>query len=70
MRQLIEVYALRARDFSDAVARLGQHRDIGPGLLGLVKEVSRRRALCFAAGDELDKYIHQAGHSSAGKAIC
>ena len=59
VRKLLELYALRAREFSDAVARLGRHQQIGPETLGLIQEIERLRGLCDAAAAELDRYISQ-----------
>ena len=58
-RRLAEVYAIRAREFSDAVARLGRHGQIGPEFLALIDEIKRRRGLCDAVAAELDRYISQ-----------
>ena len=59
MYNLFQLYANRAREYSDAVARLGQHREIGPDFFELVKEIKRRHELCALANLELDKYIEQ-----------
>jgi hypothetical protein len=60
-RELIEVYAIRAREFSDAVARLGQYSQVGPEFLRAWEEIQQRLALCNAAGDELGRYINETG---------
>jgi hypothetical protein len=57
-RELIEVYAIRAREFSDAVAGLGQHSHVGPEFLKMWEEIQQRLAMCNAAGDELGRYIN------------
>ena len=62
-QELVRTYALRARQFSEAVAELGKHRDTGPELLELMKEVNRRRTLCNMAAEELDRYIERTGQS-------
>ena len=59
VRKLLELYALRAREFSDAVARLGRHQQIGPETLGLIQEIERLRGLCDAAAADLDRYVSQ-----------
>ena len=59
VRKLVELYALRAREFSDGVACLGRHDQIGSEFLGLIDEIKRRRGLCDAAATELDRYISQ-----------
>jgi hypothetical protein len=61
LRKIVEVYALRARQYSDAVARLGQHDHTSPELLALVREIKRLRVLCDEAAGELDQYISQTG---------
>jgi hypothetical protein len=58
-RELTANYAIRARQFSDAVARLGQHRHIGPGFLGLLQQVMTLQALCLEAGSELQSYVEE-----------
>jgi hypothetical protein len=60
-KHLVEVYALRAREFSDAVARLGKHTHPGPGTLGLMEEIKRLQTLCIAAGDEVGRYLEKKG---------
>jgi len=57
LRELSELYARRAREYSDAVALLGQHQQIGPEFLGLIQEIARLRHLCSEAADELDRYV-------------
>ena len=57
VRKLVELYALRAREFSDGVACLGRHDQIGPEFLGLIDEIKRRRGLCDTAAAELDRYL-------------
>ena len=59
LQKILEIYALRAREFSDGVACLGRHDQIGPEFLGLIDEIKRRRGLCDAAATELDRYISQ-----------
>ena len=65
LQDLVRLYAIRAREFSDAVASLGRHDHIGPEFLGLLSEIDRRHAICNAARDELNLYIDQAGFSSS-----
>ena len=67
VRKLLELYALRAREFSDAVARLGRHQQIGPEILGLIQEIERLRGLCDAAATELDRYISQRAKTYAAE---
>jgi hypothetical protein len=67
LRQLVLRYAIHAREFSDAVARLGQHDHMGPEFLRLIKEIKQRQARCISSGEELDGYIEKrvTGGSSA-----
>ena len=58
-RRAIELYALRAREFSDAVAGLGRHQQIERELLVLLQEIKRLRALCDEAAAELDRQTSQ-----------
>ena len=67
VRKLVELYALRAREFSDAVARLGRHQQIGPETFGLIQELERLRGLCDAAAAELDRYISQCAKTDAAE---
>jgi hypothetical protein len=53
------LYALRAREFSDAVARLGRHKQISPEFSALIAEIERLRGLCDAAAADLDRYVSQ-----------
>lgn len=58
-RELVKIYAIRAREFSDAVARLGRHAEMGPESLSLLQEIRRRRELCCSAGDEIERHIQK-----------
>jgi hypothetical protein len=59
-RELLQLYAVQAREFSDAVAQLGQHEHAGIGRDALtLLEIKRRQALCDAVGGDLDRYIEQ-----------
>jgi hypothetical protein len=58
-RELAQLYAIRAREFSETVARLGQIEETGPDLMRLLREINRRRALCSSAAEELDRYVVQ-----------
>jgi hypothetical protein len=57
LREISERYARRAREFSDAVARLGQYPEVGPGILEVIQEIMRRRHCCDTAAAELHEYI-------------
>jgi hypothetical protein len=60
LKQLVLRYAIHTREYSDAVARLGEHGQVGPGFLQLVKEIRQRQALCISSGEALDRFIGQA----------
>ena len=64
-RQAIELYAMRAREFSDAVAGLGRHQKIERELLGLLREIERLRGLCDEAAAELNRQTSYADESAA-----
>ena len=66
MRQLVEVYALRAREYSDEVARLGEHQPFGEAFTGAMAQVHRRRALSEKALTELERHLNQESVSSVG----
>ena len=55
--QLTEVYALRAREFSEAVALLGGYHQVGPELLHQMQEIRRRRGLCFEAAERFEQHV-------------
>ena len=56
-RDLVQVYALRAREFSDAVATLGQHSPMGIEALQQITKIKKRRAACKVAGEALEQFI-------------
>jgi hypothetical protein len=57
-RELAQRYAIRAREFSDAVAALGREAHLGPeASREAVNEVRRRRDLCNEAADEFERYL-------------
>jgi hypothetical protein len=57
MWKLVEVFALRAREFSDEVARLGEHQHVGEAFLASMAEVKRLRALCDQAREDLERHM-------------
>jgi hypothetical protein len=59
LKSLSEQYACRAREFSDAVALLGHHHNLGPEVHRLLKEIKRQRALCGDAEEKLERYLQQ-----------
>jgi hypothetical protein len=68
LRSLSEQYALRAREFSDKVALLGQYDHIGREVLKLFKEIKRQRALCSEAEEKLERYLKQENNPKASDA--
>jgi hypothetical protein len=59
---LVEEYAIRAREFADAVAHLGRladhhHTCISPEFIQQWQEVGKKRELCDSAYDTLSAYI-------------
>jgi hypothetical protein len=62
-RQAIELYAIRAREFSDAVAGLGRHQ-IERELSVLLREIKRLRGLCDEAAAELERQSYKADESA------
>ena len=67
--ELVRVYAIRAREFSESAALLGQQTRIGPEFLERWREVQRRHALCNDAGDELNRYIERVGPAAKSKSV-
>jgi len=67
LQKILEIYALRAREFSDGVACLGRHDQIGPEFIALIDEIKRRRGLCDEAAAELDRYISQCAKTDAAE---
>ena len=63
--QAIEQYAIRAREFADAVAGLGRHQQIERELSGLFTEIKRLRRLCDEAAAELERQTPQTDESAA-----
>ena len=55
--QFVELYARTAREFSDAVADFGRHRDVAEELVELVDETRRRLGLCIEAAEKLEQFI-------------
>ena len=63
-QKLLANYAIKARQYSDAVARLGLHDDSGPEFLALLDKTARLQASCFKAGEEIRKYVEQTMRTS------
>ena len=66
-RDLVRLYAIRAREFSDCVATLGQHTEVGPEFLTAWEEAYRKSSLCSEAGKELSDYLERARAVGSGK---
>jgi hypothetical protein len=59
-RELVQRYALRAREFSDAVASLGHQAHLGSQEpRGLLDEIRIRQKFCTEVADEIDRYLKQ-----------
>ena len=56
-RELVERYAICARELSDAAARLGEQDEVGPETIKLWKEIQELRDACLQATQEIDKHI-------------
>jgi len=56
MTTLLEMFALRAREFAEEVARLGQLHLMGAAFLDAMEEIARRRTLCDAAREEIERH--------------
>jgi hypothetical protein len=57
-KRLIETYAVRSRQFSDAVAQLGRmSAQTGQSFLEALEESERLRALCDSAYAQLHKHV-------------
>jgi hypothetical protein len=62
--ELVQRYAIRAREFSDAVAALGREARLGSARSqDLLKEIRRRREACNEVADEFERYVRL--HASA-----
>jgi hypothetical protein len=57
LHELMQEYALRTREFSNVVARLGQFNNVGAALLDAMEEIEELRSVCMGAGNELNRYI-------------
>jgi len=64
LKSLSEQYARRAREFSDTVALLGRHDRMGPEVLGLFKQIQRKRALCCDAEQKFARFIQLENENS------
>lgn len=60
LRRLVEVYALRSRELSDAVAHLGALLVTGKPFGSAVRTIRVLRALCNEAADDLFAFLSPA----------
>jgi hypothetical protein len=59
-RELVQRYAICAREFSDAVALLGQRVHLGPEQSRqLLEDIRAKQELCIAVAGEIDRYAKQ-----------
>jgi len=59
-RELVQQYAMRAREFSDAVAALGQEVNGTPeGCRGRVDTIRGKLDMCVAAADEIELLLNE-----------
>ena len=56
-QELVECYAMRAREFSDAVALLGRANLPPSQCAALLEIVNACRESCMAAADEVQQYL-------------
>jgi hypothetical protein len=67
LRRLTELYARRAREYSETVARLGTQFCVRPELFDLMLEIRRKRRLCDEAEEKFDRYLKEvSGGNGAG----
>jgi hypothetical protein len=58
-RVLVERYAIRAREFSDAVAALGRANLPPPECVELLEAIRTCHESCMAAAVEIDQHVKQ-----------
>jgi len=68
-QKLVRTYAVRSREYAEAVARLGSCAKTDTGFSDLLNGINQRRRLCDAAADKLNRYVdsHAAAASTALK---
>jgi hypothetical protein len=67
LQRLIGLYAMRSREFADAVALMGKHQQITQEFLELLGEIKRLRELSDEAAAELDRHISRTGESAVSR---
>jgi hypothetical protein len=63
-RELTQRFAIGAREFSDAVASLGQETHLGPELWEVIRA---KLKLCIATADEIDQYLKRRANAADAK---
>ena len=58
-QELVECYAMRARELSEAVALLGRANLPPAQCVALLKAINRHRESCMVAADKVDQYLKQ-----------
>jgi hypothetical protein len=67
-QELARQYAIKAREYSDAVAALGE-APVGPQpSQEALKEVRRQRELCNEVADEVERYLKLKASAASGSA--
>jgi hypothetical protein len=68
-RSLVQRYAIRAREFSDAVAALGRQAHSGPeASREVLEEIRTRQELCNEVAHEVEQYLKSAA-AAGGAAL-
>ena len=57
LRAAVEAYALRSRELSEAVARMGRYTDTDPEFLKALGKAKEAHSLCDSAAFELERYL-------------
>ncbi len=57
LKRLVEAYAMRAREFYEAVAALGGHLAAGRSLEAAIADVKKLRGRCEEAGSQLFDFM-------------
>jgi len=66
--KLVQRYAIRAREYSEAVAALGQKANGGPvESQQLLDDIRTRLESCIAVAQEIDRYFKEKAEAASGK---
>jgi len=57
LKQLVEIYAVRTRQLSDAIAVLGGHLAAGSQIGEIITEITKLHSLVEAAGTDLFAFV-------------